>query len=193
MERYKKGNDRNQISLLPMCLDDMLSDDAEVRGLGGLKPDFKTIADFRKDNKQPIKAAFQKFSIICCELGLIGKEIVAVDGSKFRASNSRLKYHSEKKIEEKIKHHAEKAEMYMALLDACDQDEDVQPTLTREEIIGKINKVNTRLVELSTLREEVSKSGTIYETDRDSRMMKTNSRGRQSPSSGSLRCHQPAS
>lgn len=241
MSRYKKGNDRDQISLLPMCLADMLSDDAEVRALeiivdkmdicslgfthceskqtgrmaydpvdmfklyaysyfngirssrkierecyrnielmwliGGLKPDFKTIADFRKDNKHPIKAAFQKFSIICCELGLIGKEIVAVDGSKFRASNSRLKYHSEKKIEEKLKHHAKKAELYMELLDACDRGEDVQPTLTREEIIEKINKANKRLVELSTLKEEVSKNGTIYETDRDSRMMKTNNNG----------------
>ena len=157
MVRYKKGNDRNQISFLPMCLDDMLSDRKYVRWrsssdkmvicslgfthyeskqtgrtavdmfklyaysylngirssrkierechrniellwlIGGLKPDFKTIADFRKDNKQPIKADFQKFSIICCELGMIGKEIVAVDGSKFRASNSRLKYRSEKK------------------------------------------------------------------------------------------------
>lgn len=65
--------------------------------IGDLKPDFKTIADLCKDNKLPIKAAFQKFIIICCELGLIGKEIVAVDGSKFRASNSRFKYHSEKK------------------------------------------------------------------------------------------------
>jgi hypothetical protein len=65
----------------------------------------------------------------------------------------------------------------MELLDACDQGEDVQPTLPREEIIEKINKANKRLVELSTLKEEVSKNGTIYETDRDSRMMKTNNNG----------------
>jgi transposase len=66
--------------------------------ISGLKPDFKTIADFRKNNKNQIKQAFHKFSMICDELGLIGKEMVAVDGSKFRASNSRLAYHSEKKI-----------------------------------------------------------------------------------------------
>jgi len=145
--------------------------------IGNLKPDFKTIADFRKNNKEQIKVAFQKFSIICSELGLIGKEIVAVDGSKFRASNSRLKYHSEKKIDEKIKHHAEKAEIYMKLLDACDKEEENQPKLTREEIIRKIDKANSRLVELSILKEEVKKSGTIYETDTDSRMMKTNNNG----------------
>lgn len=47
-----------------------------------LKPAFKTIADFRKNNKKQIKAAFKKFSLICDELGLVGKEMVAVDGSK---------------------------------------------------------------------------------------------------------------
>ncbi|MEG1560772.1 MAG: transposase, partial [Clostridia bacterium] len=56
--------------------------------IGGLAPDFKTIADFRKDNKVAIKNAFSRFSLLCDGLGLIGKEIVAVDGSKFRANNS---------------------------------------------------------------------------------------------------------
>jgi transposase len=238
MNRYKQGINRNQIGLEPMCLEYMVSPDAEVRALeviidkmdiqslgftysetrhtgrkpydpvdmfklyaysyfngirssrkierechrnielmwliNNLAPDFKTIADFRKNNKKAIKEAFKKFSLICCELGLIGKEIVAVDGSKFRASNSRLKYHSEKKIEEKIKHHAEK---YMKLLDACDSDEKPQPKLTREEIIEKIDKANNRILELSILKEEVKENGTLYETDPDSRMMKTNNNG----------------
>ncbi|MEG1773194.1 MAG: transposase, partial [Clostridia bacterium] len=47
--------------------------------IGGLAPDFKTIADFRKDNKVAIKNAFSRFSLLCDGLGLIGKEIVAVD------------------------------------------------------------------------------------------------------------------
>jgi len=162
MERYKKGGDRNQLSLLPMSFDDMIPESAEVRALeviidkmdirslgftncvtkptgrmpydpvdmfklyaysyfngirssrkierecsrnielmwliGGLKPDFKTIADFRKDNKNQIKAAFLKFTMICSGLGLTGKEIIAVDGSKFRASNSRLRYHTETRL-----------------------------------------------------------------------------------------------
>ena len=189
MSRYKKGEDRQQISLLPMCLEDMIPDDAEVRALevivdrmdicslgftysttkqtgrmpydpvdmfklyaysyfngirssrkierecgrnielmwliGNLKPDFKTIADFRKNNKRQIRTAFQRFGAICGELGLIGREIVAVDGSKFRANNSRLRYHSRRKIEEKIKHYAENADMYIKLLDSCDQEESI--------------------------------------------------------------------
>jgi transposase len=241
MERYKKSNDRNQLSIVPMCMDDMLPEDAEVRALeviadkmdirsmgftysetkstgrlpydpadmfkiyaysyfngirssrkierecyrnielmwliGDIRPDFKTISDFRKDNKEQIKAAFQKFSMICSELGLIGKEIVAVDGSKFRASNSRLRYHNEKKIDAKLKHHSEKANEYIKLLDACDKEEGNHPQISREEIIAKIDRVNERIVELSVLKEEVIQNGTKYETDPDSRMMKTNNNG----------------
>lgn len=241
MERYKKGEGRNQLKMEPLCLDDMISIDAEVRALelivdkmdirslgfthcetkhtgrkpydpvdmfklytysyfngirssrkiekecnrnievmwliGELRPDFKTIADFRRDNKKQIKAAFQKFSMICEELGLIGKEIVAVDGSKFRASNSRLKYHSLKKIDEKLKYHGEKAERYMELLDVCDKEEERHPQLIREKIIEKIDSINERLVELSMLREKVLNEGTIYETDPDAKMMQTNNKG----------------
>ena len=57
--------------------------------IGELKPDFKTIADFRKDNIKNIKGVFAEFSILCDELKLLGKEIVAIDGSKFRANNAK--------------------------------------------------------------------------------------------------------
>lgn len=143
----------------------------------GLKPDFKTIADFRKDNKDAIKAAFVRFGLICGELGLIGKEIVAVDGSKFRASNSRMAYHSKAKIEKKLEHHIKVADQYMQLLDECDNDESVSPSMTRDELLSKIDKVNERIVELSILKEEVESNGTKYDTDPDSRMMKVNNHG----------------
>jgi transposase len=147
--------------------------------INGLKPDFKTIADFRKNNKQPIKQAFHKFSMICDELGLVGKEIVAVDGSKFRASNSRLAYHSEAKIQKKIEHYNKVAEEYLILLDQHDEQvsEYVNPKLSRTEIEGKIENINNRLLELKKLKQTVKITGTIYETDPDSRMMKTNNKG----------------
>ncbi len=147
--------------------------------INGLKPDFKTIADFRKDNKKPIKQAFHKLSMICDELGLIGKEMVAVDGSKFRASNSRLAYHSEKKIEKKIEHYNKVSEQYLALLDSCDaQENDCNtPKLSRAEIETKIENVNKRLAELEELKQQVKETGTIYDTDPASRMMQTNNKG----------------
>ncbi len=141
-----------------------------------LKPDFKTIADFRKNNKKQIKAAFKQFSLICDELGLIGKETVAVDGSKFRANNSRLAYHSEKKLQKKIEHYNRTAEQYLILLDSCDDEErnNVGPHLSRAEIESKIDSINKRLTELEELKEQVKKNGSIYTTDPDSRMMRTN-------------------
>ena len=144
-----------------------------------LKPDFKTIADFRKDNKKQIKLAFRKFSMICDELGLIGKEMVAVDGSKFRANNSRLAYHSENKLQKKIEHYNKTAEQYLSLLDRHDtQESNSEVTkLSRAEIEAKIEGINKRLAELETLKQQVKESGSIYITDPDSRMMKTNSNG----------------
>ena len=56
-----------------------------------LKPDFKTIADFRKDNKKALKKVFRDFTRLCDEWELFGKELVAIDGSKFRACNSKKK------------------------------------------------------------------------------------------------------
>lgn len=241
MARYVEGEDRSQLSVLPMCLDDMIAKDNVVRAIdaivnrmdiislgftysrtadtgrkpyspidmfklytysyfngirssrriekecyrnievmwliNGLRPDFKTIADFRKDNKKQIKLAFSKFSMICDELGLVGKEMVAVDGSKFRANNSRLAYHSEKKIQKKIEHYHRTAEQYLLLLDSCDNEEanSAGTSLSREEIEAKIDRINKRLTELEELKEQVKENGSLYTTDPDSRMMKTSS------------------
>ena len=147
--------------------------------INGLKPDFKTIADFRKNNKEQIKQAFHKFSMICDELGLIGKEMVAVDGSKFRASNSRLAYHSEKKIQKKIEHYNQVSEEYLQLLDKCDKQENSidSKKLSRSEIEVKIEGINKRLNELKELEQKVKENGTIYGTDPDSKMMQANNKG----------------
>lgn len=243
MSRYISGENRNQINILPICLDDMIAPDNEVRAIDAivdkmdiqsmefiysetketgrkpyspvdmfklysysyfngirssrkierecyrnievlwlineLKPDFKTIADFRKENKRQIKSAFRKFSMICDELGLIGKEMVAVDGSKFRASNSRLAYHSENKVKKKIEHYNKIAEQYSLLLDQCDNEEINSNgiNLSREEIESKIDGINKRIAELEVIKEYVKENGSIYITDPDSRMMKTNNNG----------------
>jgi len=56
--------------------------------LGKLAPDHKTIADFRKDNRQAFKEVFKAFCLLCRELDLFGAELIAIDGSKFKAVNS---------------------------------------------------------------------------------------------------------
>jgi len=144
-----------------------------------LKPDFKTIADFRKDNKKQIKLAFRKFGIICDELGLIGKEIIAVDGSKFRASNGRKAYHTEKKLHKTIEYYTQTAEQYIKLLDQCDIDESSTQTamLTKAQIEERINGIQERLSELEALEKKVKEEGPIYKSDPNSKMMRTNNNG----------------
>ena len=56
---------------------------------GKQTPDFKTLADFRKDNLQPLKAVARSFTLLCRKLELFGGELLAIDGSKFRAVNAR--------------------------------------------------------------------------------------------------------
>ena len=88
-----------------------------------LKPDFKTIADFRKDNKKAIKNVFRDFNKVCDQWSLFGKELVAIDGSKFRASNSKKNNFSAKKLSRRLKHIDEKIEQYMQELDKGDVSE----------------------------------------------------------------------
>ena len=70
--------------------------------LGKLSPDHKTIARFRHDNSKALKNVFRDFVRLCVRLGLYGKELLAVDGSKFKAVNSRKRNFTEKQIQDKI-------------------------------------------------------------------------------------------
>jgi transposase len=69
-----------------------------------LRPDFKTIADFWKDNKQALKKVFREFTKLCDEWELFGKELIAIDGSKFWTYNSKRNNYNEKKLKRHIKY-----------------------------------------------------------------------------------------
>lgn len=146
--------------------------------IGELKPDFKTIADFRKDNINSIKGVFAEFSILCDDLKLIGKEIVAIDGSKFRASNSRKKNYTEGKVEKQLKYYQETAERYIKLLEEEDKNEsETKVTINKKEIQQKIEKAKKRIEELEELKEDIRKNGEKSITDPDSKHMKANNNG----------------
>jgi transposase len=70
--------------------------------LGKLAPDFKTIADFRKDNLTPLKAVCRQFTVLCRKLELFGGELLGIDGSKLAALNSRENNFNEKKLQERL-------------------------------------------------------------------------------------------
>ncbi len=141
-----------------------------------LKPDFKTIADFRKDNKKALKAVFRDFTKLCDEWELFGKELVAIDGSKFRACNSKRNNYSEKKLDRHIKYIDEKIDKYMQELDEGDIHEsgDRKPNAT--EIKQRIQELKARKEKYEGYKEELTQTGEneISTTDPDARLMCNN-------------------
>jgi len=80
---------------------------------GKLAPDFKTIADFRKDNGSAIQMACRQFVILCRELGLFARTMVAIDGAKFKAVNAREKNFTKGKITRRIGQIEQSIECYL--------------------------------------------------------------------------------
>jgi transposase len=90
--------------------------------LGTLRPDFKTIADFRKDNRKVFKAVFREFNLLCRKLGLFGAELVAIDGSKFKALNNPQRNLSAQQLRDLIQRIEARIEDYLRQLDEQDQE-----------------------------------------------------------------------
>jgi transposase len=89
--------------------------------LRGLRPDFKTIADFRKDNRAAFKALFKEFNLLCRRLDLFGAELVAIDGSKFKADNSSYRRYTPKELRELIVKIESRIDDYLS---QCDHHDD---------------------------------------------------------------------
>lgn len=138
-----------------------------------IKPDFKTIADFRKDNKKALKAVFRDFNRLCDEWGLFGKEMVAIDGSKFRACNSKKNNYNIKKLNRHTKYIDEKIDKYMKELDETDTTESSDRKPDLKEIKERIEELKNRKVKYEEYKNELEEKGEneISTTDPDSRLM----------------------
>jgi transposase len=90
-----------------------------------LSPDHKTIAEFRRQNGEALKNLFKGFVKLCVKLGLYGKELVAIDGSKFKAVNSKERNYTEGKLRERIERLEKKIEEYLKELEETDREEAV--------------------------------------------------------------------
>src|ERR1700757_2294352 len=90
---------------------------------GRLMPDFKTIADFRKDNGSAIRATCKQFVMLCRRLDLFSEAIVAIDGSMFKAVNNRDKNFTPNKIQRRMEQIEASINRYLSALDATDRQE----------------------------------------------------------------------
>jgi transposase len=88
--------------------------------LRSLKPDFKTIADFRSGNRAAFRAVFRQFTLLCRDLNLFGRELLAVDGTRIKAVNNKDRKNS---LEKFIKEVAKRLDEYLRRLDESDGEE----------------------------------------------------------------------
>src|SRR5437667_6486331 len=117
---------------------------------GRLAPDHKTIADFRKDNGPAIRKVCARFVELCRKMGLLAKASVAIDGSKFKAVNSRDNNFTQGKIQRRQKQIEESVARYMSQLDTADRQ-----TAAGEEPSETVLLTKTRLKEkLAKLEKE---------------------------------------
>ena len=139
-----------------------------------LRPDFKTIADFRKDNGAALKGVCREFTLLCRKLDLFGGELVAIDGSKFRAQNAKDRNFSAGKLRALIAEIDTKVAAYLHELETQDQLEaDVPPRPSATEFQEKIAALKARQVRYEHLAAGLEQSGEsqVSLTDSDARLM----------------------
>jgi transposase len=235
---YKRGQERNQVVLLPEAIDDFIAPDSYVRFLDEfvdsfdlaklgfshsipaetgrppydpadllklylygsisrlnssrqlahacrcnlevmwllrrLQPDFRTISDFRKENGQAIRRLFRAFIKRLKATGFITGEMVAIDGSKFGAVNSKDNNYTEKKLENLIRRYDERIKSYLARLDESDFKEGNESNL-KEQLQQQLELAQKRQQSKKELLKQLKESGEkqISTIDPDSKRMKS--------------------
>ena len=139
-----------------------------------LTPDFRTISDFRKDNKEAIAKVFKEFNKFCMDLKLFSKSYISIDGSKFKAVNAKDNNFTLSKLDDRIKRLNEHISLYLEELDAYDESDDRK--LSKDELSRKLEVCQNRKELYEGYREQLQSSGErqISLTDGDARLMKAN-------------------
>ena len=142
-----------------------------------LRPDHKTIANFRRENPKALKQVFVAFVKLCVKLGLYGKELAGIDGSKFKAVNSKGRNFTGEKLKKLIKRIEEHIECYLKELETTDEVEDkVEKEKSAQEIGEIIKGLKERKELYDGYSKELEKNGESQKslTDSASRLMKAN-------------------
>ena len=243
MKRFIEGEDRNQVTLLPECLDDYIAEDNPVRAVdafveelelrelgfesvepaltgrpsyhptvllkiyiygylnriqssrrlereaqrnvelmwltGRLAPDFKTIADFRRDNGMGIRNVCRRFVSLCRELKLFSQAIVAVDSSKFKAVNSRDRNFTPGKVDGRQRQIEESIHRYLQALDTADRTQPAEVEAKTERLQEKIKTLRGQMRRMDKIREQLKHQpeAQLSLTDPDARSMISQAKG----------------
>jgi transposase len=243
MKRFIEGEDRQQVALLPECLDDYIGEDNPVRVVdafveeldlqalgfkgadpaatgrpayhpavllklyiygylnriqssrrlereaqrnvelmwltGRLAPDFKTIADFRHDNGAGIRNVCKRFVAMCRELKLFTQAIVAIDGSKFKAVNSRDRNVTPAKIDARQRQIEQSIQRYLDALESADRTQPPEAEAKTERLQDKIKRLREQMRQLDETKEQLrhEPDGQRSATDPDSRSMNSQAKG----------------
>ena len=243
MTRFIEGQDRQQVTLLPECLDDFIAQDNPVRVVdafvgeltltslgfesampaqtgrpsyhpavllkiyiygylnrvqssrrlerecqrnvelmwltGRLAPDFKTIADFRRDNGKGIRNVCRRFVMLCRELKLFSQALVAIDGSKFKAVNTRDRNYTAGKVDKRQQQIEESIQRYLSALETADRTQPAELEAKTTRLQDKIALLRQQMRDLDVAREQLKTQpdGQFSLTDPDARSMNSAGKG----------------
>ena len=141
--------------------------------LNRLTPDFRTIADYRKDNSDAIHKVFRAFAKLCLKLKLYEKELFAIDGSKFRAVNSKANSYNRETLIDKLKRIDEHIANYLSQMNQEDSSSFEAPAPSKEAILAAMDELNSRKEKYIDFINYLDESGEtqILTTDPEARVM----------------------
>ena len=137
--------------------------------IGKLSPDFRTIANFRRDNKEAIRKVFREFNRFCYKMNLFSHEGISIDGSKFRAVNAKDNNFTQSKLDDRLERIDGHIKEYLSQLDAADLDD-----REAEELQRKLSEYKERKAKYEGLRGKMAAENLsqISLTDPESKLMK---------------------
>lgn len=146
---------------------------------GRLMPDFKTIADFRRNNGEAIRRVCREFIILCRRIDLFSEASVAIDGSKFKAVNTRDRNFTRAKMKRRLEQIDQSIERYLSQLESADRQGATVPEAKITRLTEKIATLKQEVKRLNALEAEMleTEDKQISLTDPDARSMATSGRG----------------
>ena len=146
---------------------------------GRLAPDFKTIADFRRNNGTGIRNVCRRFVLLCRDLKLFSQAIVAIDSSKFKAVNSRDRNFTPGKVDRRQQQIEESIQRYLDALETADRTQPAEVEAKTERLREKIKTLRQQMRRMDQIREELKQQPDeqLSLTDPDSRSMMSQAKG----------------